>query len=161
MTLTQVKEVLRAHVKDGFICPCCNGHAKMYARPLTSAMAIGLILIYRAAKEHRDNYLHVENYLKFFHGLPASIRGDIPKLRFWGLLEPMPGETQDGNPNNGHYRVTPKGIDFVLLKITVPSHVMIYNNKSFGHPMGAKQINISEALKKKFDYLKLMKGEFL
>lgn len=90
---------------------------------------------------------HVEDFFKK-ENISSSIRGDFPKLRFWGLIEP--GVT------DGYYRITNKGFLFVECKTKVESNVMLYNNKSYGFK--GKYVDIRECLKKKFDYELLMKG---
>lgn len=157
MTIAQAKAILRKNVNKGFTCPCCTRFAKVYKRSLTAAMCVGLIKIYKATVNvPAAQWIHLEDFFKSFPDLPSSIRGDVPKLRFWNLIERKPGEKEDGNPCNGYYRITHAGMNFVELRGTVPSHARIYDNKLLNFPEDAKWINISEALRNKFDYLKLM-----
>lgn len=158
-TIAKAKEILRPKLKEGFICPCCNQPAKLYRRPLTSSMAYAIILMY-----HRTNnklwmeWIHVEDMLKALN-IPSSVRGDFPKLRFWGLIEAKSGEREDSNPNNGYYKITEAGRLFLENKATVDSHVWLYNNKAFEvNDKTIKQITIVQALKNKFNYENLMNG---
>jgi len=156
MTIAQAKAELRKELHEGFECPLCKQHAKLYSRPLTSSMAAGLILLYN---ESKTDYIHIENFFKGVRNATPSMRGDIPKLRFWGLIQPKQGETNDGNPNNGYYALTKQGIEFVEGKISVPSHVDIYNNKFYGYSVKSKNITIFEALKEKFNYNEIIRNE--
>ena len=157
-TVREAKDYLLREMNKGAKCPCCNQMVKFYNRPLTSAMAYGLILLYKAPAEKKDpyGYVHIEDYFKDLN-VPSSIRGDVPKLRFWGLIAPEGSEKEsDKNPNNGLYKVTDLGRLFVEGNVSVPSHVKLYNNRFFGHPDGSKHITIIQALKNKFNYEKII-----
>lgn len=159
-TIKEAKDAMRPLLRKGCTCPVCGQGVKLYARPLTSAMAAGLILLFKAERDGAKpgDWIHLENFFKSQQGLPASIRGDVPKLRFWGLIEPMPGKREDGNPSNGYYRITGAGMRFAEGRETVMSHIQLYNNKAYGYPAHAKPITIEQALKNKFNFLELMKG---
>ena len=98
----------------------------------------------------------MENYFKDILDLPSSIRGDCPKLRFWGLIEPVSEAAlpEDGNPNNGYYRITDLGRKFAEGKVLLQSKVKIYNNKFYG--FSGPEIDVWKALKNKFNYNLLM-----
>lgn len=157
-TVKESKAYLRANFEKGCICPSCNGVVKLYNRPITAAMAVGLILIYRKSQTDKNlvlgDYIHIETLFKEAEFGP-TVRADVPKLRFWGLLERKPGEKKDGNPQNGYYRITKTGIDFVKRKIAIPSHVKLYNDRIIG--FSEKMTDIHECLKKRFNYDELLK----
>lgn len=161
LTIREARDQMRPKLDEGCKCLACGQHTQVYARPLTSSMAYGLILLYQKTQNLERNsddnrWIHIENYFKAIPDLPASIRADIPKLRFWGLIEPMEGEREDKNPNNGFYRITELGKRFVDLKERVLPVVRLYNNKSLGFKKDMKPISIVDALKKKFSYRELM-----
>lgn len=145
---------------EGSICPCCNQMAKMYRRPITSSMAYGLYLMYKEYQNTKD-FIHIERFFKR-KDIPSSIRGDIPKLRFWGLIEMKqnievtPAGKNKGEPVEGFYKVTAKGVDFIENKITVPCSVWVYNNTPYDFE--GKEVSIKDCFKKKFDYDKLIKN---
>ena len=149
-TLQQVKDFLRGNYKDGCECPACGQHVKLYERKITSAMAYGLILLCKSG--YRD-FFHVEDYLKGTN-CPSSIRGDISKLKYFGLIEREDKIRKDGSARAGYYRVTEKGINFVKNNTTVPKSVNLYNNKAYG--FSEEHTNIQEALGQKFNYSELM-----
>ena len=101
-----------------------------------------------------EEYIHVENFLKATVNIASSIRGDVPKLCHYGLLERAPGKREDGSSRNGYYRVTAKGIAFVAGKLEVPRYVILYNNKVLG--FSGETINVIQALKGRFNYQDLM-----
>lgn len=146
MTLGEAREYLRNNYEAGVICPCCTGFTKLYIRSITSAMAIGLITLYNKRK---TQWTHLEDFFKEQPNLPSSIRGDLPKLRFWNLIKAHPEK-------EGVYCITTCGEDFVNKEYVVPPKVRIYNNKSYGFT--GKDVTIVECLKNKFDYDKLMRG---
>jgi hypothetical protein len=140
---------------DGVQCPCCDQYVKVYKRPINSSMAYALIIMDRYYNDHPvDEWLHVEDYLKRFSGIPAAIRGDFHKLRYWGLIEAKQDTRDDGSKRNGFYRITEKGRQFVRDRETVPSHVLICNKEVLG--FGERVITIKDALGVKFDYNELM-----
>lgn len=155
-TIQEGKAFLRENFEKGAKCPCCDQYVKLYKRKLTSAMVYGLMLIAKAHPSKYDkSWLHVEDYLKSLD-IPASIRGDIAKLKLWGFLLPAEGNREDGSPRNGYYQLTQQGRDFVKGRITAFSHVLIYNNSFRGFE--GEQITVQEALGSKFNYDELMKG---
>lgn len=140
-------EVVKKAKSGGCICPVCDQTVKVYKRKLTSSMAIALIEIY---KYNKKEYMHVESLLKKLD-LPASIRGDFPKLRFWGLIKPQRWDREDGSNRNGYYKITDRGIYFVEGKSNEPSHVSIFNNKLVG--LSGSYVKINDCLiNNKFNY---------
>jgi hypothetical protein len=163
MIIKEAKELLRNIADEGFVCPCCGQPAKVYRRTITSAMATGLILMYNKFRDRSfvdtPSWLHIESFFKDISGLPPSIRADIPKLRFWHLIEAKNEEKEDGNPCNGYYRLTDLGRAFVENRISVQKVIKIYNNRRIGQVTEKGTLTIKEALKNKFSYDNLMKGE--
>lgn len=154
MSLDQAQEVLRAHlrplVSKGATCPCCNQYVKIYKRLITGAMGYGLLLLVREDLRRAGRPIHVEDYLKSLQGIPSSIRGDISKLCWWGLLERVPGERGDGSRRVGLYRVLPAGRRFAEGRMRVPKYAKVYNNRVLS--LHGQQVTISEVLGTKFDY---------
>ena len=75
---------------------------------------------------------------------------DYNYLRHFGLAE-----TQE---RTGLWRVTDLGKDFILDRATVPSWIMVYNNKILDRAKSA--VSIKDCLKKGgFDYDALMSGK--
>ncbi len=144
-TISDVKHLLRENYKDGIKCPCCNQLVKAYRRPITSAMAYALILFYKHTK---GEWTHADKFFKD-QDCPPSIRGDFPKLVYWRLIE-------KNDQENGVYKINTLGNQFVEGVVKAYSHKLFYNNTCFGATQDAKVISIKDALKKKFDYDKLM-----
>lgn len=155
-TVGDMKVFMREKVEKGVKCPCCQQYAKVYVRALTSSMAYGLILLHKASLAPGQEFIHIEEYFKKLD-IPSSIRGDFPKLRFWGLIETQDISREDKNPNNGLYKITESGRDFVRGRMLVPPKARIYNNRFLGFAKGMNLIDIKMALKNKFNYEELMK----
>lgn len=151
-TIQDAKNFLRQNWKEGAICPCCAQVTKLYARSITSSMAHALILVYLSGAR---GYFHAESFFKNSR-CDKAIRGDFPKLKYFGLIEPMEGKSDDGNPNTGYYKITEKGIKFTEMTDVAPKHVYIYNNKMYG--FSEEMVNIQSCLKNKFNYNELMFG---
>lgn len=148
-SLAEAKQHLRDNWKKGCECVACGQTVKLYNRALTSSMAYGLWLVRNTIhSSSTDGYFHVENFLKNLT-CPPSLRGDFPKLRFWGFIEQKVPNVSDVSTSNGLYRITEKGLEFLKGQMQVPASVLIYNNKFIG--FGTKQTTFHEALKKKFN----------
>jgi hypothetical protein len=155
LTLAEATTWLRAHVKKGAVCPCCEQGAKIYQRKLSSSMAAALILIRRAFRKQSD-WLHVPEYLTEVAANGAIIRGgDWAKLVHWGLLEAKDDEKRkDGSRRVGFYKITQLGIDFVEGRVRVPRYVYIYAQKRVG--VSDKTTSVQEALGDRFNYGEMM-----
>lgn len=147
-SLRQAKHEINA--AKGSVCPCCGQYVKVYRRKITSAMAYGLIVLY---KQRKQQWTHIETFFKN-EDVPASIRGDFPKLRFWDLIEKRRGDTDDGNPNNGYYRLTEYGVAFVQGKELAAKYVTIQNNQLLN--VGDELVDIKHCLDERFNYKELM-----
>lgn len=151
ITIEQLKELLRENMDKGTICPCCNNYVKMYKRKLTSSMVFCLIHF----KKHVDkngnefqNFITILDRLK----LTSTQRADWQKLVYFKLITAETSER--GHPRSGYYKLTELGIKFVNHQSVVPEFVKVYNSKTYGY--SEKQINISQAINNKFNYLELM-----
>lgn len=130
------------------ICPHCGHKSIEYLRKLNSNMAYTLLSLYR----HKVfSFVHVEKFLKE-HGYPRS--GDFHKLVHWGFIEKKSGEKEDGNPDNGFYKITGRGIMFAESKATAKEIALIMDNEFKG--FAGRDIDIKDALGTKFNYNELM-----
>jgi hypothetical protein len=66
----------------------------------------------------------------------------------------MVAKREDGSNRNGYYKITGRGIMFAEKKLLVNQHFYMFNNKFDG--FGGEEINIQQALGKRFDYNLLM-----
>jgi len=145
-TLAEARTRLEDDQEKGAICPCCGQFSKIYTRKLNSGMAYSLLRIARAFPN--GEWVHVERFSK-----SDTRAAEFSKLRFWGLVEPKGERKEDGN-SAGYWRVTQKGYAFVGLKTLIPAKAQIYNNGCRG--FSDQQINIIQALGKRFNYYELM-----
>lgn len=154
-TLRDEKVRIRQEFDAGKVtqCRCCGQTVKKYRRNITGAMAVALILLSKK-DALGDDWIHVEDFLKDMPGLPSSIRGDVAKLRHWGLIEKKPEEREDGSPRNGYYKITNLGREFIKGEKQLPRHIFLYNNKLLG--FDSEECTIKQCLGKKFDYNQLM-----
>ena len=159
-TLAQAKDWLRARVRKGAPCPCCNQFAMVYERSITGAMAVALVPIERYFRTNTD-WLHAPTYLTANSPVGVTIRGgDYAKLVHWGLLEEKPEVRDDGCPRAGFYKITPAGVEFALGRSRVPRHVAIYNQQPVASRKPFETVSIHDVLSKvkfkNFNYEELM-----
>jgi hypothetical protein len=146
-TIKEGKIFLKNNINKGVNCPCCSQRVQLYKRKLNSGMAYTLIAI----NNHSNDYFHVKDMLRE-KGLHNG--HDWTLLKFWGFIKKEDEIREDGSPNNGNYKITDKGIDFVLGRIKTYKHIMLYNKKCYG--FSKETTTITEALGNKFNYNELM-----
>lgn len=145
-TVGDSRKYLRENFDKGCKCPSCGQFVKLYIRKLGSAQSRALIRTYHLNKE--QEWVHIREISK-----EINITGDYAKLVYWGLIEEK--ENQDTKKkNSGFWKITQRGKDFVECKISLPSHVMIYNSKFQGFKDSF--VMITECIGKKFNYSELI-----
>ncbi len=155
--LSEARDFIFKNGIEGIECPCCGQNARVYWRFLGGAMCRVLALMYRWDMRSPGEFLKVEDFLKSVRGLPASVRGDFPKLRFWGFIERYEGEREDGSARTGYYRITAIGKDFLAGKTKAPKHFAVYKDTPLYSD--EEMVSISDVFKKKFDFGELMSGD--
>ncbi len=158
MELEQAKQFLRDNWEQGAECPCCHQFVKRYRRKLNRGMAQFLIRLWIRTREGYNpekggRWVHSAEFQDLMYNR------DYSKLHWWGLIEPHPNSREEALPDrssNGLWRITPLGVEFVLRRTRVPSHSLSFNKKVYGFE--GNQIDIIEALGKKFNYAELMAG---
>ena len=144
MSLDKAKQKLRENFEAGIECPCCGRLVKAYKRKLNSGMARALIIIHKLTKD--GTYIHVQNeFVKL--GLKATTM-DYAYAEKWKFIYADPDQ-------NGYWRITSKGSDFVYDEINVPEYCLVYNGKVY--KWSDNDISIKTALTTSFDYAELMK----
>jgi hypothetical protein len=153
-TLQDAHDWLRQHVRDGAVCPCCRQLAKIYRRKLNSSMARSLIWLVRAAGPTLD---WVEVTQRAPRWLVRS--RELSKLTYWGLVEKCPKDpaSTSGGRDSGAWRPTPDGVDFAMARTHLPAHALVYDNRVLRLD-GAEQVDIRQALGKRFNYEELMRA---
>lgn len=157
-TLAEAREYVQQAIwGSGTVCMCCDQKAKVQHVKLNSGMAYALLLVVRFFnKNPTDVWLHVPNYLTSLKDKRAN-EGSFAKLRHWGLVEMKREQKEDKNPNNGFWRVTPKGFLFAHGEIEVPRKVNIYAAQCKGYDE-KEFTDIHLALKDPFIYSELMES---
>jgi len=116
-------------------------------------MARILIVIYHMDRmwRPRNGWLHVSK--EFLKWKKNAVAEEYSKLRFWGLLEPMPNGDPTV-PGTGYWRITDLGREFVEDKVEISRHVFVFDNKVID--ASQEWTSIRNALGDKFDYDELM-----
>jgi len=149
-TLQEAKSHLRNNWNEGTECPCCGQFVKLYERKLNVGITLFLIGLYKLDPQG-TSFHHAKEVLKQIDAFTTS--RDYSILEYFKLIRSMPN-TDNEKRTSGYWQLTQLDKDFVLDNAEVPSHVRIFNNKSYG-ATGA-MITIREALHNKFNYDELM-----
>jgi hypothetical protein len=148
-TLQAAKKELRDNWKEGVGCQCCGQLVKLYSRKVSGRSAASLIKLYQLWRKDAK-YYHVEKL-----GCTGS-GGDFARLERYGLISCLQND-DTSKRTSGLWIPTQKGIDFVEGRIKIKSHILMFNQKTFGFE-GA-EISIKSALGNKFNYAVLMGWE--
>lgn len=152
MTIREAREILRKEADgDGCACPVCTQFTKVYTRHITSSSAYDLIRLYAAAGSRAGPSAP---YVKLREALDNDHPADFAKLVHWGLIEEEKVLRPDGG-RAGFWRVTTRGEQFVLCKLSVPGSIYLFDSRMIGEPFGAP-VTIKGALGKRFNYGELM-----
>lgn len=154
-------------MNDGAICPCCDGVAKVYKRIMRDQQVVNLIMLYRhhmavsGPDPEQWEFVHVRDikYLKFHYN-----GGERALLSYdgWALIEALEKEKPSfrGRPTrcSGFWRLTKRGVGFVLGELTIPAAIFTYLGRTVDTT--PEQVTVREALGEKFDYQKLMAATY-
>ncbi len=151
ITVSEAKQYLKDNYQKGTVCPCCGQHVQLYRYSMFATSARALIALYKLDQNSGRIYFHVRDFAE--QGSENRRAPHFTELRFWGLVEPM-ANTDTDKKASGYWRITDKGRDFVEGNVYVRSHILIYNGKFRG--FDGDEINIQDALNKKFSYAELM-----
>jgi hypothetical protein len=147
-TVEQAQTWLQNNIRSGAICPCCKQHAKIYKRKLSTAMVRALVTIYKYLRDHPEfEWVHVSKFITMMPGNSSAAGGDLVKLRYWDLIQPGQGD----NARVGRYKLTAVGRQFVEGKISVASHVYVFNSLVLNQ--SESKLTIREALGPRFEVL--------
>jgi hypothetical protein len=79
--------------------------------------------------------------------------GDYAKLLHWDLVVNMPNDDPKKR-TSGFWEPTQKGIDFAYGRISVPSHVYLFDNEI--QAWEDKKVYIEDVVEEDFDFTELM-----
>lgn len=154
-TLREAQAWLRDNVDDGVTCPLCGQFAKVYRRKINAGIARVLIAMYRKAGDDWVYLPYIDSTGR--EPIHVSRSGEMCIARYWGLIEQMPGEREDGSSRVGWWRLTGRGCAFVRNEIRIPKYARIYASRCLN--LDAEQtVTIVDALGTKFNYWELMAG---
>jgi len=146
--LEQARAAMLAESEKGTKCPCCGQTVKLYKRKLHAEMADFLVKLVRKYRNHQRYYSTREL-------LPDAVKAatDGSYLVKWGLVEKVDSSNTAGG-KAGLYRPTPMGVDFVMGRINVVSHIHMLCGVFVGY--SDTYVSIKDCLGEDFDYPELM-----
>jgi hypothetical protein len=152
-TLEEARDYVDRHREFGVVCPCCDQKVRLTPYRMDSSIAASLLWLVQTSPNHRpDGWVHVPTEAPDWVITSRS----YSKARFWGLLEKKPKTRfEKKKRTSGMWRPTQKGIDFIMGKIKIPSHVYTFNRVVKN--VSAEDVDIYQALGTEFDYEELMK----
>tara|TARA_Y100000114_G_C11763532_1_gene331455 strand:+ start:4458 stop:5003 length:546 start_codon:yes stop_codon:yes gene_type:complete len=161
--LNRTQEKLLKEENSQYIKPKLPKGVKLTKRELTTDLCIALIWIYRFYR-HNENAEVGQYYSKqqFFEDLLDkkeynNITKNYHRLKWWGLIEPMPTDPNVIKYKKGWYGITENGIAFVQREIGMPKYALVYNDFPYEHITNKDYVMIDKALEKiEVDYNEIL-----
>jgi len=154
---TVVKQEFREELNENHkaMCPCCATRRVVYRRQLHSMMAHDLLWMYRHLYRYpADTFVRHSKHKVDPKGKKEGLRAsDFAYLERWGLIESA-GTDHERYPSQGYWRLTKKGVEFVLGRITVPKVLWDYYQKIIKKE--GPEVTIWQCLGEKFDYYEML-----
>lgn len=126
--------------------------AKLSKKELTPDLCLALIWIYRFYR-HNEKAQIGQYYPKrqFFEDLLDkkeynNITKNYHKLKWWGLIQPMPTNPDVIKYKKGWYGITEMGIGFIQRELGMPKYALVYDDFPHSHITGDDYIMIDKAL---------------
>ena len=137
---------------EGGYCPVCARWGKIYGRSLNETMARSLIWL--VATPLVNGWVDVP--VKAPRWLVRS--NQLPTLKWWGLVERHPSDSDSKVKHSGLWRPTDLGYEFASARKRVPKKVFTYNDEVEGH--STETVSIDQCFKHHFDYQEVMNTHF-
>lgn len=159
--LEEAKEkFFNALTKGGSKCLCCGRKGRLNRYTLNSSMVASLLWMSRTVTLDGG-------WILMGQKAPAWILATkaFSTMKFWGFIEPSPKLTvKERNAigmktkTSGHWRITPKGFEFLRGYMQVPSAALVYNDVLYGWT--DETVNFYQAIAKQFDFNELMRIDY-
>lgn len=141
ITIDEIAELEKvAELNDGH-CDRCHQTIKIYGYNIGRSHAVFLRAMAQKVAETGVNNVDISTI-----GLAYSVRSQVTKLRFHGLIARI--KNDEGAQVARHWLITHKGYDF-LNGNKIDEKVLVYNNQVLGH--AGRQVNIYTILGEAFD----------
>lgn len=124
----------------------------MYDYKLYASSAFALARLFRLG----DGYHHVKQFAEATDHTPRAPH--FAELRFWELVTPATDNPDPKKKSSGYWAITDKGKQFVKGQITVPSRILVFNNKFRGFSAKSVDTNFRQAFGNEFNYEEVMAG---
>tara|TARA_R110000744_G_scaffold73285_1_gene146766 strand:+ start:267 stop:809 length:543 start_codon:yes stop_codon:yes gene_type:complete len=137
---------------SSYIQPQLPKGAKLTKRTLTPDLCIALIWIYKFYR-HNDKAEIGQYYSRkeFFADLLDNkeydnITTNYHKLKWWGLIEPMPTDPDVVKYKKGYWGITENAIGFVQRELGMPKYALVYNDYPYEHITDDNYVMIDKSL---------------
>lgn len=134
-------------------CPTCNRTAMACKTTLNSTLTWMLIRLYRVSMERTGKpggFIHVNDFSPGRH----STGRNFCIVHHWGLATSAEAEPDEDKNSSGYWRLTAKGIAFIMGELDIPKYIFVFGNKVIN--TGKDTWDVHAALKNKFSYSELM-----
>ena len=150
--VAQLRQEILDKREEGCLCKICDQYVKLYKVKLNSGMAHFLCWMFTQPN-------HAFAWIDVPLQAPRQIikNRNYGRLAHWGLIEAKQNDDDPTKKDSGLWRLTQKGLAFVTGNLTVPKHVMLYNNIAEG--FSEEHTKIKDCFESHFNYEELMRGE--
>lgn len=138
---------------SNYIQPKLPKGAKLSKKTLTSDLCIALVWIYKFYR-HNDKAEIGKYYTRkdFFSDLLDNkeydnITKNYHKLKWWGLIEPMPTDPDVVKYKKGYWGITENAIGFIQRELGMPKYALVYKDFPYEHITDDNYVMIDKCLK--------------
>ena len=151
-TLVEARQQFNNAIKDkGVNCPCCGRWGKINGYQITSTQVMGMLWML--------NNFRKSEWIDIGKAHKMILRSKpLATLRHWELVEKKPKDLKEDKRASGLWRLTPKGRDFLRKKIALPKYAFVFNSRLVKY--SKQEIDVVQALGKKFSYEEVMKTKY-
>jgi hypothetical protein len=138
---------------DGGYCPVCDRWGKVNKVKLTGGMARSLAWLVSVSAGAENGWVNTRDNVPLFMLRSNS----IGHLKYWGLVQSRAPDSEKVK-TSGVWRATLDGHDFVHNRLSVPSHMFVYNDAVMR--TGLDFVSIEDCFTEEFDYREVMNSYF-
>lgn len=146
-TISSAKAWLRTKMEDGAQCPCCEQNVKVYKRKLSKSHVQTMMEVLKRQTSQDGKWVYVPD-------IPQKSR-DFATAQYFGLIEQMPGEREDGAKQTGWWSVTIKGVRFLQGEEMIIKYAHVYNGEVIEYS-GMNGVDVGDVWGEYFNFREML-----